>query len=407
MNNNKNKNKNRVRRIGVDARFFGLENKGLGRYTNELVEWLDKLIQSASRDESQKCEYYIFLRDNNFNEYQPISNNIHKVKADYQWYSWQEQVLFPFLLNRYNLDIVHFTHFNVPILYRVLGVFVGKNKFIVTIHDLILFRYPTIKNTTLNKFLYFFKLAVYHAVIRIVVRQAELIIAISNFTKKDIMEALKVSEEKIEVIYEGAEFSKYTINKKDATSFLTKNDGKIFKKYGIMKEYLLYVGNAYPHKNLERLVLAFNKLKNKNKLQLVLIGKKDYFYEELERFIKGRQIKNIVITDYVSDEDLDIFYAHAKMFIFPSLYEGFGLPPLEALVRSLPVISSSRSSLKEILEDNVRYFDVENVDLMAMEMNHCLLDGVTIPTKKIIKEIKNKYSWKDMTKSIINIYLKW
>jgi len=146
---NKNKETKQVYRVGIDARFFGLENKGLGRYTKELVEQLDKINQKVATRDKQNIllKYYIFLREDNFEDYQPKSENIYKVKADYQWYSWQEQLLFPFLLGKYNLDLMHFTHFNAPIFYR--------GKFIVTIHDLILFHYPTIKNTTLNKFFYF------------------------------------------------------------------------------------------------------------------------------------------------------------------------------------------------------------------------------------------------------------
>ena len=417
--------KRRIYRIGIDARFFGLENKGLGRYTSELVEWLDTLSQesiqpSCSRrikkaDQSKSVcrrgkigkskvkshlyltEYYVFLREDKFNDYQPLSKNIHKVKADYQWYSWKEQLMFPFLLRKHNLDLMHFTHFNVPVLYKFLGIFSGKNRFIVTIHDLILFHYPTVKNTTLNKAFYFFKLSVYHIIIRIVACQAKSVIAISKFTKKDIVKSLKVPRDKVKVIYEGAEFG---------GKIIVENENAIFKKYGILNEYILYVGNAYPHKNLERLVLAFGRLdiENKDKLQLVLVGKKDYFYEKLEGFVSSHNIKNVVITDYVSDQELEELYKRANLFVFPSLYEGFGLPPLEALVRGLSVVSSDRSSLLEVLGDRVRYFNPKSIRSMKSGIEKVLLGKKLKLTDKEIGEIKNKYSWEKMTREIMGVY---
>jgi glycosyltransferase involved in cell wall biosynthesis len=405
----KNKEKRRkVYKIGIDARFFGLENKGLGRYTNELVEWLDELIESENLQKQGKLsdgiEYYIFLRKNNFDDYQPKSDNIHKVEADYDWYSWGEQLKFPFLLKRYKLDLMHFTHFNAPILYG--------NNFIVTIHDLILFHYPTIKNTTLNKLSYFFKLVAYHLAIRITVRRANSIIAISKFTKKDVVQSLGVTKDKINVIYEGAEFSESLL---EVSIDYQEKKNAIFKKYGIIKTqskeesaYLLYVGNAYPHKNLERLILAFSQLNipKGDKLQLVLVGKKDYFYKKLGEFISENKIKNIIITDYISDEDLNILYKNARFFVFPSLYEGFGLPPLEALVKGLAVISSGESSLVEILDNKVKYFNPRSVDSMSEGISKMLARKQTILSATEIKKIKKKYSWKKMTKETIRLFRK-
>ncbi len=399
--------KNKIYRVGIDARFFGLENKGLGRYTKELIEHLDALnkkleVESLPRQmtwDQKSIEYYIFLRKNNFDKYKPSAKNIHKVKADYKWYSWAEQLFFPRLINKYNLDLMHFTHFNAPIFYR--------KKFIVTIHDLILFHYPTIRNTTLNKLVYFFKLTAYHFAIRTVVKKANKIIAISEFTKQDIINSLKIKKEKIKVVYEGAEFA---MNKLEKSSKEENTNVKnaIFKKYGIINKYLLYVGNAYPHKNLERLVLAFNKLEIKggSKLQLVLVGKKDYFYEKLEKFIDENNIKNIIITDYISDLELSDLYLRTELFVFPSLYEGFGLPPLEALAKGVPVVSSSESSLREILQDKVIYFNPKSVKSIREGIEQALQNEKKILNSNDREKIKNKYSWVRMTKTTIEIYKK-
>ena len=113
--------------IGIDARFYGSIGKGLGRYTQKLIENLEKT--------DQENRYVVFLRKENFDEYQPQNPNFKKVLADYRWYSFAEQLFFPRLLRKYNFDFVHFPHFNVPLLYR--------KKFIMTIHDLILIHFPT------------------------------------------------------------------------------------------------------------------------------------------------------------------------------------------------------------------------------------------------------------------------
>ncbi len=393
MSKTKSKKQQKVYRVGIDARFFGLENKGLGRYTNELIKWLeeiDKEIRKSNR--FKEIEFYIFLRKNNFSEYIPQNKHFHKILADFRWYSLAEQVRLPFLLYKYKLDLVHFPHFNVPLLYR--------KKFIVTVHDLILFHHPTVKNTTLNRFIYWFKLLMYHLVIRSAVRRSNLVIAISKFTKNDLVDTLKTPPQKIRVVYEGAEF-----NLSGGRNVSEKQGNAFLKKYGIIKSYLLYVGNAYPHKNLERLVLVFKRLvQNGFDKQLVLVGKNDYFYQQLKKFIQNNKVKQVVITDYIDDVDLEKLYRKAEAFVFPSLYEGFGLPPLEALIYGLPVISSNKSSLPEILGNQVRYFNPRS----EKEMMEAILkynQQVKINRTDIAK-LKEKYSWQKMAREIYQIYLK-
>ena len=125
-------------KIGIDARFFGSIGKGLGRYTQKLIENLEKI--------DNENQYVVFLRKENFDEYQPRNKKFQKVLANYQWYTFSEQIKMPLLLNKFNIDLVHFPHFNVPFFYR--------KKFVVTIHDLILLEFPTVRGTTLNPFFY-------------------------------------------------------------------------------------------------------------------------------------------------------------------------------------------------------------------------------------------------------------
>lgn len=373
------------KKIGIDARFYGPKGKGLGRYVQMLVKNLEEI------DGNKDCDYYIFLRKENFREYQPAASNFIKVVADYPWYSFSEQILLPAFLNKYELDLMHFTHFNVPILYR--------RRFVVTIHDLILFHYPTVKNTTLNKYYYYLKLFGYRNVINSAASRADKIIAVSEFTRQDVIKNLHIDENKVAVTYEGCPASRD--DKQESGNF-----AHISEKYGIMKPYLLYVGNAYPHKNLERLCVAFKEIRAKHPdMNLVLVGGTDYFYRRLVQHIVREKIQGINVAGFVSDVDLDIIYQEALLYVFPSLYEGFGLPPLEALAKGTPVVSSSRTSMPEVLGEAVEYFDPEDVRSIVGVIER------VISSERLQREIVEKgkvrlrkFNWHDMAKNTLKIY---
>lgn len=381
-------------RIGIDARFFGTIGKGLGRYTQKLIENLES-IDSIN-------EYFIFLRKENFDEYLPKNPRFKKVLANFRWYTISEQINMPRLLNKYNLDLVHFPHFNVPLFYR-------KN-FIITIHDLILIHYPTVRGTTLNPLFYWLKYAAYKIVIKSAIRRAKKIIAVSNFTKNDILKHYKIPENKIIATYEACDFP---------GDIKGAGDDSILKKYGLPagrhgiikpclpagKPYILYVGNAYPHKNLEALVLGFKEFRRSLEYQLVLVGKEDYFYRQLRNFAENNNVTNVIFTGFIPDSELDFIYRNAKMYIFPSLYEGFGLPPLEAMARGVPVASSDHDCMKEILEDSAYYFDAIYVEKIA-EAIKILINDNNLRAKLIIKgfERVKKFSWEKMAGETLKIY---
>ena len=368
-------------RIGIDARFFGSIGKGLGRYTQKLIEYLESID-----DENQ---YFIFLKKANFNEYQPQNKNFRKVLADFRWYNWEEQVKFPWLLGKYKLDLMHFPHFNVPLFY--------SGKFIVTIHDLILLNFPTQKNTTLSPLFYKIKYLVYRLVIGSAVLRSQKIITVSNFTKKDILSRFKkIPQEKIIVTYEACE---------EYCMLSPEKDSEILSRYGIIRPYIMYVGNAYPHKNLERLVSGFGQICFEKGCQLVMVGKEDYFYKELKKFVQKNNIKNILFTDYVPDHDLDVIFHNADAFAWPSLYEGFGLPPLEAMAKGTPVISSDHPCMKEILGDSVYYFNGKNVDDISKAIKEVFDNKKLRKTlrEKGFEQIK-KYSWSRMAQKTLKIY---
>jgi glycosyltransferase involved in cell wall biosynthesis len=384
-------------KIGIDARFYGPKQKGLGRYVQKLVENLEKVVDNSNG----QYEFVVFLRKENWSEYQPANPNFKKVLADYHWYTFKEQVLMPLKIWQQKIDLMHFPHFNLPISYF--------GPFVVTIHDLVLRRFPTRRASTLGPFLYRLKNLAYRVVIYLAIKRAKKIITVSDYTKKDILRYFKVKPDKIEVVYEGAPDAQITNHKSQIPNKSQITNSKL-QKFNISKPYLLYVGNAYPHKNLERLILVFKKLVEDEQmdLQLALVGEIDYFYNRLKEFILNSkfQIPNsIILTDFVSDEDLEILYQNASLYVFPSLCEGFGLPPLEAMVFGLPVVSSRAACLPEVLGRAAVYFDPENIEEMAEKIKQ-VLENKKLQQKLISlgQERIKKYSWLKAAQETLGVY---
>jgi glycosyltransferase involved in cell wall biosynthesis len=178
-------------RIGIDARFYGTTGKGLGRYTEKLIAELERL--------DQENDYVIFLSRENFEAYLPSSPRFRKVLAWPRWYTLSEQLFLPFLLRRERLDLVHFPHFNVPLLYR--------RPFLFTLHDLILFHFPTLRASSRSRALYWLKFAAYRLVLSSALTRAREVIAVSRFTEADILSHFPWVKPKLSVTYEAAEAS--------------------------------------------------------------------------------------------------------------------------------------------------------------------------------------------------------
>ncbi|MDP2737093.1 MAG: glycosyltransferase family 1 protein, partial [bacterium] len=360
------------KRIGIDARFYGPLGKGLGRYTQEVVDNIVKLDQNN--------KYVIFLRKENFNDFKCDGLRAKKVLADIRWYTLAEQIIFPFYIWRERLDLIHFPHFNVPIFCPV--------KFIVTIHDLILIKFPTLRATTLGPVIYQIKNLAYKIVIALAVKRARKILAVSEFTKDDLVKQFKLNPDKVIVTYEGVAELVNANQSMDINMTLN--------KYSISQPYLLYVGNAYPHKNLEGLIKIFSEInKVKPEFKLVLVGKEDYFYGRLKQYAKNFS-NNIIFPGYVSDNELKTLYAEAALYIFPSFYEGFGLPPLEAMAHGLAVVSSNKTCLPEILGSAALYFNPDDKTDMKNKIEQALKD------EKLRENLRSrgyeqakKYSWQE------------
>jgi len=368
-------------RIGIDARFYGTFGKGLGRYTEKLITNLEKI--------DHHNQYFVLLRKENWADYTPRNKNFKKVLADFRWYTVAEQLLFPLKLWTLRLDLVHFTHFNVPVLYR--------RPFVVTIHDLILAKYPTQRASALTPLLYKLKHRGYKFVIKSAVQRAKKVIAVSEFTKKEVTEHFCVNPQKIKVTYEAV----------DPTRDLAAKQGDVLRRYRVRKPYFLYVGNVYPHKNIEGLLKAFKKFLHRNgDYHLVLVGKEDYFFKRVKKLVRLMDLEQkVIFTGFVTDTDLPYLYTNAKFYAFPSFCEGFGLPALEACSYGIPVIASNSSCLPEVLADAALFFNPENIDEIVHAMHTVVTDDTV--TKKLIAAGYRRsqfFSWEKMAEITLDLY---
>ena len=379
--------------IGIDARLFGTYHRGIGRYTEQLILGLSKI-----KDNNQ---YTLFLREKDSQQINLDKGKFKIVVADAKHYSIEEQMMMPWFIKQSKVDIMHFTHLNVPIFCPV--------PFAVTIHDLIVHHFPDSRATNLPNWKYKLKVMAYHIILKNAVKKARSIIAVSEFTKRDIVRHLGTDERKIKVCYPGVEKMILGTEKMQNTPQFSE---MLSKKFGIKKQYLLYAGAAYPHKNLERLIGAYKIIRAKynRNWQLVLVGREDEFYKRLKQYVAHavddeQALQDIIFTNHVTDKDLDGLYRGAKLFVFPSLYEGFGLPPLEASQRATAVACSQASSLPEIMSDSAYYFDPKDVESMARAINKAA-GNHSINNELALRGIERakQFSWDKMAQETSNIY---
>lgn len=345
---------------------------GLARYIEQLLIQLDTLEHDYS------C--VIFIRSESIGIFEPLhADRFRFVIADVPWYSVAEQIQMPRIIASAKVDLMHFPHFNVPLWYR--------DPFIMTIHDLTMFHFPRPEATTRSKLVFWVKDKAHRFVIRSAARRARHVITTSEFVRQDVHKTLGVPLEKMTTVYQ-APFEQVIRDKEQETSIIT-------------TPYMLYVGAAYPHKNVEGLLDAWERYTGD--AELVLVGKENYFWKRLQPRIDA--LSHVRYVGFQTDTELEALYRNARAFVWPSLSEGFGIPPLEAMQRSLPVLSSSASCLPEVLGEGALYTDTTNPDMFAdaidMILHH---EDVRHELLLASKETLSRYSSKRFGRETLQLY---
>jgi len=225
------------------------------------------------------------------------------------------------------------------------------------------------------------------------------IITVSESSKREIIKYLNVAEEKISVIYGGYS----DIFKPKADDRLS---GEVKRKYNITGNYLLYVGTLEPRKNLLGLIRAYAQSRAKDDFILVLAGGRGWQYENIFKLVRKLKLENrIIFTGYVPENDLPGLYQGATLFVYPSFYEGFGLPPLEAMACGLPVIVSNTTSLPEVVGDAGVYVDPDYVEQISFSIDTVLSDSDLRQTliQRSLERAK-LFSWEKTAKKTLELY---
>lgn len=370
-------------KIGIDARFYN--ESGVGRYLRNLIKSLQVL--------DKKNQYYILLLKKDYDEFTE-TKNFKKTLADFKWYGFAEQFNLPKLLRQFNLDLVHFPHFNVPIFYT--------GQFVVTIHDLIHQHRHMSQATTLNPFTFKIKQIGYQKVFKTAISKSQKILVPSQSVRQLLTAEWNADRKKIIVTPEAVDDNIFKIaDKMPKTEY-----EKVLNKFKIRKPYLFYVGNAHPHKNVEGLIKAFLIIQQKySQLKLVLSGYDHYFWQRLKQ---ENQHKGIIYTGFISDDELVALYKGAAMFVLPSFEEGFGIPVLEAMACECPVIASNAGSLPEVGGEACLYFDPdERRGDMVEKISKVLNDG-GLRQQLVEKGLKRckEFSWHKLAQKTLEVYLK-
>ncbi len=362
-----------MKKIGIDARLYS--QTGVGVYIRNLLHFLDQI-------KTREIIFCVYLLDQDFGKINFKNKNFVKKRANYFWHTFDEQIGFLKTLNKDNLDLMHFTYFSFPILYT--------RKYLATIHDLTLNFFKTGKASTKNRLVYELKYQAFKYVLKTQVKKATKIITPTRTVKIDLINYYgQQIENKTLSIYEGVNYEFF--NAKESPDLKKQFPGKFF----------IYVGNFYPHKNVENLIKVFSQVKNKD-YKLILIGPNDFFVSQLIRLIiKLKQEKRIIFYHNQSISDLVFFYKNAQGLIHPSLSEGFGLPIVEAMNFNLPIIASNIPVFKEILQDQYLSFLPNDLKDIEEKINSFIRNKRTFNYENLVQ----KYSFKNMAEKTLQSYI--
>lgn len=368
-------------RIGIDARLYSPRFGGIGRYTQELIDHLARI--------DQQNEYLLFFNEEDYSQYLAPNARFGKRRVTAKKDTLQEQTAFVKDLHREQLDIMHFTNLDVPVLY--------KKPMIVTVHNLSSIKFPESSKQG------FFQKIQNSMMMNNILANARRFITVSQTVKEEAIKLLGAPVDRIRII-----------NKGISDGFLSSvYDEKLLDalkiRLGIDKPYLLTVGFWRSYSNLINLIRAYNLFRNRYNTnnQLVIVGKPDGQEEAIRQVITELGLgSHVILVGYVDERDLPLLYRGAQLYINPALDDGFGSTVLEAMACGLPVISSNAGSVAEICgSDNAVYFDAQDITNMAEAMHHLFDD------EKLSAELGQRgvdqakaYTWEATAEGTMQVY---
>lgn len=370
-------------RIGFDYTVAVTETAGIARYTSELMKALLEMDLSN--------EYVLIITKDAREDPArtlPREVEIRKLPFSHQgeWMIWHRLGLpLPVEFFTGKVEVFHSPDALLPPLHHARGV--------VTIHDLSHMIYPEYMDPGIAKF--------FDKAMRKSIERARMVIAVSEATKQDLVRLLGVSEDKIEVIYNGVSTKFSPVRDEEQLSNMR-------NRYKIVHPFILSIGSVQPRKNLQRLITAYSILRQRRELthQLLFIGGGGWLSDDLFRQIEGLGVaEDIRFLGYVPDEELPTLICLADVFAFPSLYEGFGLPALEAMACGTPVVSSNISAMPEVLGDAALLVDPLDVECLAETLRQILLNDQlrTELTKQGFKR-SQRFTWVKAAQKYLEVY---
>jgi len=363
-------------RIAIDAR--KLHDFGIGTYIRNLLRHLSRLDQAN--------EYVLLCHEPDMGVAATLGPNFRAVLERARNYSVAEQVHVPWVLMREKPDVYHAPHYVLPVAVRCRSV--------VTIHDCIHLMFPQyLPNRAAHAYA---RGAMWSAA-----RRSDRILTVSEASKRDILHFFNVPPEKISVVYNAID-ERFWIEPPE------EEVERVRERFQLHQRFVLYVGGIKPHKNLVRLIEAFAELRKGEfeELKLLIIGDEISKAPALRRAVHIHKLhKHVRFLGFLPDETLAALYRLAAVFVFPSLYEGFGLPPLEAMASGTPVVTSNVSSLPEVAGDAAVLVDPYDP--------HAIADGIyrVLTDEQLRKDLRHRgvaragmFSWEQSVRRVRKIY---
>ncbi len=362
-------------KIAIDIREAGKEKTGKGWYTFNLVTELLKLDKDN--------EYLLYTDSQDL--YQTKNKNALVIRIDEKSWKWHFAVLKD--IKKRTPDI-----FFAPTSYIIPAFSPKWLKTVITVHDLVSFMFPSthsFKATVIERF-----------TLKSAMRKASSVLVVSENTKKDLLKRFKYKEENIHITpCAASDIFKNTPKKKEIE--------ELREKLGLPENFILGVGTLEPRKNFETLIKSFVVIKRKHPdFKLVLVGKKGWKFKKIGQTITNYGLKDdVIFTGYLDDSDLHKIYSSAKVFVFPSLYEGFGIPPLEAMASGCPVVSSNLASLPEVIGEAGILVDPRN-SLKIAEAVSGLITNESAREMFITrgKEQAERFSWEKSAQVVLDTF---